>query len=232
MDIKGNILLVEDEANFASVMKSYLELSGYHVRLCMDGNAGLAGFKEATYDLCILDVMMPKRDGFSLAEEIRAINQQVPLIFLTAKSMKEDMLRGYRAGADDYLTKPFDSEILLMKIERLLERAKVEVKQEEEVHEFGSFTYHTRSRELFHGESRQQLSPKEGQLLQLLCVHLNDVMPREKALRQIWKDSNYFTTRSMDVYIAKLRKYLSPDPNINISNVHGSGYKLEVAIPS
>lgn len=232
MDIKGNILLVEDEANFASVMKSYLELSGYHVRLCMDGNAGLAGFKEAKYDLCILDVMMPKRDGFSLAEEIRAMNAHVPLIFLTAKSMKEDMLRGYRAGADDYLTKPFDSEILLMKIERLLQRSKQEVREQEEVFEFGSFSYHSKSRELINGNAKQKLSPKEGQLLQLLCVHINDVMPREKALRQIWKDSNYFTTRSMDVYIAKLRKYLSSDSSIHISNVHGSGYKLEVQTTS
>jgi two-component system OmpR family response regulator len=225
---KHNILLVEDEENFGVVLKSYLELSDYKVTLCDNGNKGLAGFKSDQFDLCILDVMMPEMDGYTLAREIRSMNTEVPLIFLTAKSMKEDMVQGFKIGADDYITKPFDSEVLLYKIKAILKRGATV--QQKEVTEFDigvyHFNYKLRTVEL-NGNS-QKLSPKESELLKLLCEFMNDVMPRELALNKIWEDSNYFTTRSMDVFVTKLRKYLSEDPRVQIENVHGNGFRLFV----
>jgi len=225
----NKILLVEDDPNFGTVLKDYLSLNDYNVTLAKDGLEGLIMFKNDDYDLCILDVMMPRKDGFSLAKDIRATNSEVPIIFLTAKTMKEDVLKGYQAGADDYLNKPFDSEVLLYKIKAILQRKETEQSAEEESFEFkiGHFDFNSKLRHLaFKGKEIQKLSPKESKLLKMLAVHKNDLMPRELALTKIWRDDNYFTSRSMDVYIAKLRKYLKLDENVEIINIHGEGFRL------
>ena len=188
-------------------------------------------FKKETYDLCILDVMMPYKDGYTLAREIREKNQEVPIIFLTAKTLKEDVLKGYKVGADDYLNKPFDSEVLLMKIKAIIQRKATEVKPDNNKFEFiiGKFHLNSKLRFLsFNGEEPVKLSPKECELLKMLALHENDLMPRELALTKIWRDDNYFTSRSMDVYIAKLRKYLKQDENVEILNIHGEGFRLVV----
>jgi DNA-binding response OmpR family regulator len=192
---------------------------------------GFEKFKKDTYDLCILDVMMPYKDGYTLAKEIREKNQEVPIIFLTAKSMKEDVLKGYKAGADDYLNKPFDSEVLLMKIKAIIQRKSSGTKAEPVQFEFKIGEFHLNSKLRFltyKNEEPVKLSPKENELLKMLILHENDLMPRELALTKIWRDDNYFTSRSMDVYIAKLRKYLKPDPNVEILNIHGEGFRLVV----
>lgn len=223
------ILLVEDDPNFGTVLKDYLSLNDYNVTHAKDGLEGLIMFKNDDYDLCILDVMMPRKDGFSLAKDIRSTNTEVPIIFLTAKTMKEDVLKGYQAGADDYLNKPFDSEVLLYKIKAILQRKEKEHSLEENIFEFkiGSFEFNSKLRHLaFDGGEIQKLSPKESKLLKMLAIHKNDLMPRELALTKIWRDDNYFTSRSMDVYIAKLRKYLKLDENVEILNIHGEGFRL------
>jgi len=226
---KHSILLVEDEENFGSVLKNYLELSDYFVTLCTDGKKGLTSFKNNYYDLCILDVMMPEMDGFSAATEIKKINPKVPLIFLTAKKLKEDILKGYQIGADDYITKPFDTEVLLYKLKAILNRNGNQIQKEEKlVYTFGLFSFNTEIRELKSKTTTRKLSPKESELLKLLCENLNEVVSRDLALNKIWKDNNYFTTRSMDVFIAKLRKYLKEDSAIEIINVHGNGFRLLV----
>ena len=225
----SKILLVEDDPNFGTVLKDYLSLNDYNVTLAKDGLEGLIMFKNDDYDLCILDVMMPRKDGFSLAKDIRGTNQEVPIIFLTAKTMKEDVLKGYQAGADDYLSKPFDSEVLLYKIKAILQRKDGEQNAEEEVFEFklGKFNFNSKLRHLsFDNGEPQKLSPKESKLLKMLAIYKNDLMPRELALTKIWRDDNYFTSRSMDVYIAKLRKYLKFDENVEILNIHGEGFRL------
>ena len=225
----NRILLVEDDPNFGTVLKDYLSLNDYNVTLAKDGLEGLIMFKNDDYDICILDVMMPRKDGFSLAKDIRGTNSEVPIIFLTAKTMKEDVLKGYQAGADDYLNKPFDSEVLLYKIKAILQRKGGEENVEEEVFEFsiGKFEFNSKLRHLsFDNGEPQKLSPKESKLLKLLAVYKNDLMPRELALTKIWRDDNYFTSRSMDVYIAKLRKYLKFDENVEILNIHGEGFRL------
>ena len=223
------ILLVEDDPNFGTVLKDYLSLNDYDVTHAEDGLEGLLAFKNDEFDICILDVMMPKKDGFTLAKEIREINKDVPIIFLTAKTMKEDVLKGYQSGADDYLNKPFDSEVLMYKIKAILQRKENTMSPEEDKHEFeiGEFKFDSKLRQLVHknGESRK-LSPKENKLLKLLAIYKNDLLPRELALTKIWRDDNYFTSRSMDVYIAKLRKYLKLDPNVEIVNIHGEGFRL------
>ncbi|MDV7188113.1 response regulator transcription factor [Lutibacter sp. TH_r2] len=223
------ILLVEDDPNFGTVLKDYLMLNDYNVTHAKDGLEGLIMFKNDDFDLCILDVMMPRKDGFSLAEDIRATNAEIPIIFLTAKTMKEDVLRGYQVGADDYLNKPFDSEVLLYKIKAILQRKETEKSEEEDTFEFkiGAFDFNSKLRHLsFNGGEIQKLSPKESKLLKMLAVYKNDLMPREMALTKIWRDDNYFTSRSMDVYIAKLRKYLKSDENVEILNIHGEGFRL------
>ena len=225
----NRILLVEDDPNFGTVLKDYLSLNDYKVTLAKDGLEGLIMFKNDDFDLCILDVMMPRKDGFSLAKDIRSTNSEVPIIFLTARTMKEDVLKGYQSGGDDYLNKPFDSEVLLYKIKAILQRKETEQTIEEDVFEYkiGKFEFNSKLRHLsFDGGEIQKLSPKESKLLKLLAVHKNDLMPRELALTKIWRDDNYFTSRSMDVYIAKLRKYLKPDPNVEILNIHGEGFRL------
>lgn len=223
------ILLVEDDPNFGIVLKDYLMLNDYNVTHAKDGIEGLIMFKNAEYDLCILDVMMPRKDGFSLAEDIRSTDKQIPIIFLTAKTMKEDVLKGYRVGADDYLNKPFDSEVLLHKIKAILQRKETEKTTNDDQFEFeiGQFSFNSKLRHLsYASEEPQKLSPKESKLLRLLAVYKNDLMPRELALTKIWRDDNYFTSRSMDVYIAKLRKYLKQDENVEIINIHGEGFRL------
>jgi DNA-binding response OmpR family regulator len=225
----NKILLVEDDPNFGTVLKDYLILNDYQVTHAKDGIEGLIMFKNDDFDLCILDVMMPRKDGFSLAKDIRSSNKEVPIIFLTAKTMKEDVLKGYQVGADDYLNKPFDSEVLLFKIKAILQRKQTATNLEEDVFEFtiGDFHFNSKLRHLtFRKEDSQKLSPKESKLLKLLAIHKNDLMPRELALTKIWRDDNYFTSRSMDVYIAKLRKYLKQDPNVEIINIHGEGFRL------
>ena len=206
-------------------------LNDFDVTLAKNGMEGFEKFKKDNYDLCILDVMMPYKDGYTLAKEIREKNQEVPIIFLTAKSMKEDVLKGYKAGADDYLNKPFDSEVLLMKIRAIIQRKSSAAPSEPVQFEFNVGKFHLNSKLRFlsiNDEEPVKLSPKENELLKMLILHENDLMPRELALTKIWRDDNYFTSRSMDVYIAKLRKYLKLDPNVEILNIHGEGFRLVV----
>jgi DNA-binding response OmpR family regulator len=225
------ILLVEDDQNFGAILKDYLMLNDFEVTLAKNGMEGFEKFKKDTYDLCILDVMMPYKDGYTLAKEIREKNKEVPIIFLTAKSMKEDVLKGYKVGADDYLNKPFDSEVLLMKIKAIIQRKANDVKTDHVKFEvqIGGFHLNSKLRFLtFKNEEPIKLSPKENELLKMLAVYENDLMPRELALTKIWRDDNYFTSRSMDVYIAKLRKYLKLDEDVEILNIHGEGFRLVV----
>jgi len=226
--IKSKILLVEDDTNFGKVLKNYLELNDYVVELARDGILGLAAFRREKFDLCILDVMMPNLDGFSLAEEIRNIDPDIPLFFLTAKNMKEDILNGYRLGADDYILKPFDSEILLHKIKAILKRNVELNEKQNENFEFhiGKFHFNSKLRELNIKEQKFTLSPKENDLLKMLCEYKNDLLPREQALKKIWGSDTYFNGRSMDVYIAKLRKFLKEDETVEIVNIHGNGFRL------
>lgn len=225
------ILLVEDDPNFGSVLKDYLILNDFEVSLAKNGMDGFEKFKKEQFDLCILDVMMPYKDGYTLAKEIREKNKEIPIIFLTAKSMKEDVLKGYKVGADDYLNKPFDSEVLLLKIKAILHRKSADAKSDVAKFEFqiGNFHLNSKLRFLtFKQEDPIKLSPKENELLKLLIIYENDLMPREMALTKIWRDDNYFTSRSMDVYIAKLRKYLKVDDSVEILNIHGEGFRLVV----
>lgn len=227
----NKILLVEDDPNFGSVLKDYLIINDFEVTLARNGMEGFEKFRKNDYDLCILDVMMPYKDGYTLAKEIREKNQEIPIIFLTAKTLKEDVLKGYKVGADDYLNKPFDSEVLLMKIKAIMQRKSSENKPNNSKFEFiiGKFHLNSKLRSLsFNNEEAIKLSPKECELLKMLALHLNDLTPRELALTKIWRDDNYFTSRSMDVYIAKLRKYLKKDKNVEIVNIHGEGFRLVV----
>ncbi len=220
------ILLVEDEENFGSLLQNYLQLSKFEVVWMKDGAQGYSAFSKEVFDVCIFDVMMPNMDGFTLTEKIRDKDSNTPIIFLTARNMREDMIRGYKSGADDYLSKPFDIEILLLKLEALFQRTQGETVKENPIYSIGSYSYESATRLLDHTNESRKLSPKEGALMQLLCEHFNEVMPREKALKKIWGEDSYFTTRSMDVYITKLRKYLQHDTSLSIQNVHSSGYKL------
>jgi two-component system OmpR family response regulator len=224
------ILLVEDEKNFGMVLKDYLRMNDFEVDLCENGELGLEKFKAEKYDLCILDIMMPKKDGFTLSAEIKTMDKNIPLVFLTARGMREDMLKGYKIGADDYIVKPFDSELLLFKIRAILNRKAGSANNgDQHLYVIGKFSFNSRLRILkCANESEIKMSPKESELLNLLCQYQNDVLPRELALKQIWKEDTYFTGRSMDVYITKLRKYLSADPGLQIHSVHGNGFTLYV----
>lgn len=230
------ILLVEDDQNFGDVLRSYLEMHDYDVTLATDGVLGLEAFKKSNYDLCVFDVMMPRKDGFTLAREIRERNQEVPIIFLTAKTMKDDVLQGFKIGADDYISKPFNSEELLYRIQAVLKRFHKNADPRDEQREFIIGKYHFNYpvriltfTEAGPGDENQwKLSPKEAELLKLFCKYMNDVMPRSEALNKIWHEDNYFTARSMDVFVTKLRKYLAKDPAIEIVNIHGNGFQLLV----
>lgn len=230
----NRILLVEDDQNFGDVLKSYLEMHDFDVTLATDGVQGYESYRKGTFDLCIFDVMMPRKDGFTLAKEIRELDKAMPIIFLTAKNLKEDVLEGFKIGADDYISKPFNSEELLLRIQAILRRSKKEPDPKEEIREFmiGKylFNYPLRTLSFDDGQKQQKekLSPKEAHLLRLFCVHLNDVLTRNEALTKIWGEDNYFTARSMDVFVTKLRKYLKNDPNIEIVNIHGNGFRLIV----
>jgi len=223
------ILLVEDDPNFGRILKDYLTINNYDVTLAVNGIEGFEKYNKSVFDLCILDIMMPFKDGLTLAKEIREVNETIPVIFLTAKNLKDDVLKGYKIGADDYLTKPFDSEILLAKIKSILNRKPSVNIDEKDVFEFdfGEFSYNSKLRILTHKEGNTfKLSPKENQLLKMLVISFDDLLPRDIALNKIWRDANYFTSRSMDVYIAKLRKYLEKDSSLKIINVHGEGFRL------
>jgi len=226
-DKKSKILLCEDDTNLGMVLKNYLELNDYDVTLERDGRLGLAAFQREKYDICLLDVMMPNMDGFTLAEEIRDVDPDIPLFFLSAKTMKDDIIQGYKLGADDYITKPFDSEVLLLKIKAILKRNEEENRISDNIEfDLGRFHFNPKLRELKHDDMNQTLSPKENELLKMLAEHKNDLLPRERALKKIWGSDTYFNGRSMDVYIAKLRKYLKDDTNIEIVNIHGNGFRL------
>jgi two-component system, OmpR family, response regulator len=225
--IKPKVLLCEDDTNLGMVLKNYLELNDYDVTLERDGRLGLAAFQREKFDICLLDVMMPNMDGFTTAEEIRDINPDVPLFFLSAKTMKDDIIQGYKLGADDYITKPFDSEVLLLKIKAILKRNE-EIHKEETNAEFdlGQYHFNPKLRELTIAGKTQTLSPKENELLKMLSEYKNDLLTREVALKKIWGSDTYFNGRSMDVYIAKLRKYLKEDSKLEIVNIHGNGFRL------
>jgi DNA-binding response OmpR family regulator len=227
----GNkILLVEDDQNFGDVFRSYLEMHDYHVTLATDGEAGLEAFSTGQFDLVITDVMMPRKDGFTMASDIRKINKNVPIIFLTAKTLKEDVLEGFKLGGDDYITKPFNSEELLLRVKAVLRRSTQMAPALEDQREFviGDFHFDYPLRILTYKPdgTSHKLSPKEAELLRLFCFRMNDVLQRSEALTKIWNDDNYFTARSMDVFITKIRKYLSKDSNIEIENIHGNGFRL------
>ena len=226
---KLRILLCEDDENLGMLLREYVQAKGYMCDLFTDGDAGYKAYLKGHYDFCILDVMMPKKDGFSMAQEIRAINQDIPIIFLTAKSLKEDILEGFKIGGDDYITKPFSMEELLFRIEAILRRVKGKKNKDVIAYKIGQFTFDVQKQVLVMGDKQTKLTTKESDLLSLLCAHGNEVLERNFALKSIWVDDNYFNARSMDVYITKLRKHLKDDPAIEIINIHGKGYKLIAA---
>lgn len=228
MENKLHILLCEDEESLGMLVREYLQAKGYDAELYLDGEAGYKAFVKGEYDMCLLDVMMPKMDGFTLARELRMINAEVPIMFLTAKNLKGDILEGFKLGADDYLTKPFSMDELVYRMEAILRRVKARNKQMAVRYQLGRFVFDTQRQLLTIGEKSTKLTTKESELLTMLCTHMNDVLERDLALKTIWIDDNYFNARSMDVYITKLRKHLKDDPNVEINNVHGKGYRLVV----
>lgn len=227
MEKKKSILLVEDDMNLGFVIQDNLKMNGYHVHLSQDGKEGLKAFAEGTYDLCLFDVMMPKKDGFSLAQDVRKLDPNVPIVFLTAKTMTADKIKGFKAGADDYVTKPFSSEELLLRIEAILRRTAGEGETTVSGYALGSFHYDTDNYQLQHPDGDKKLTKKEAEILKILCEHQGKVVERELVLNLVWGDDNYFNGRSLDVFITKLRKYLKADESVNIVNVHGVGFKLE-----
>lgn len=228
MGEKLKILLCEDDENLGMLLREYLNAKGYDTDLCADGDAGYKAFTKFHYDICVLDVMMPKKDGFTLAKEIRELNSEVPIIFLTAKTMKEDVQEGFKIGADDYIPKPFSMEELTLRIEAILRRVRGKKARVVNIYKLGQYTFDTQKQILAIGGKQTKLTTKESELLSLLCAHVNDILQRELALKTIWIDDNYFNARSMDVYITKLRKLLTDDPSVEIINIHGKGYKLIV----
>ena len=226
MDEKLRILLCEDDENLGMLLREYLQAKGYSAELYPDGEAGYKAFLKNKYDLCVFDVMMPKKDGFTLAQDVRAANAEIPIIFLTAKTLKEDILEGFKIGADDYITKPFSMEELTFRIEAILRRVRGKKNKESNIYKIGKFTFDTQKQILSSEGKQTKLTTKESELLGLLCAHDNEILQRDFALKTIWIDDNYFNARSMDVYITKLRKHLKEDDSIEIINIHGKGYKL------
>ncbi len=229
MNQETHIFLLEDDLSFGAVLKSYLELNDYKVTWVDDGKNAVDEFKNGNFQICLLDVMLPHVDGFTVGREIRKMNQEIPFIFLTAKALKEDVLKGYDVGADDYVTKPFDTDVLLCKIKAILKRGGQQKLAEPEIIALGKYRFHIRKRTIVGDGTEQKLSPKEADLLKLLFEYKNELLPRELALKQIWGEDGYFTARSMDVYLSKLRKYLADDPSIEIRNIHSSGFILQVS---
>lgn len=227
---KTRVLVVEDDDNLGKMLSDYLKVKGFDVTLKRDGDAGLKGFIENEVDLCLLDVMMPKKDGFTLAKEIRALKSSVPIIFLSAKSMEEDMKEGFQSGADDYITKPFSMEVLMMRIDAIMRRinqVNSDLLQKKEF-KINDYTFYPDKQLIEKGEMKKKLTSKENELLRLLCMYMGNVVDRNDALNMVWGDDNYFNSRSMDVYITKLRKIFKEDENIQIINSHGKGFKLLV----
>ena len=227
---KIKLLLVEDDENLGTVLHEFFVFKGYQITLCQNGEDAMRAFFDQPFDICVMDVMMPKMDGFTLAKNIRKANSEIPIIFLTARSMKEDKIEGFKLGGDDYITKPFSMEELELRIEAVIRRTKgVEDKDDDrQVFKIGKYTFSPRVQMLRFGDDELRLTTKESGLMKLLCVHENKVLEREVALKTIWGNDSYFTGRSMDVFITKLRKYLKGDPSIEIMNIHGTGYKLLV----
>ncbi|MBN9293253.1 MAG: response regulator transcription factor [Flavobacteriia bacterium] len=227
--MKAKILLAEDDTSLGFVIADQLRSEGYHVTLCSNGVEAYQRFNEDKYNICIFDVMMPKKDGFSLAEDIRKLDTEIPIIFLTAKSMTEDKIKGFEAGGDDYLTKPFNFDELHMRIKALLKRVNIIIGEaEEKVIKLASYTFDTENYKLIHPTFEKTLTKKEAQILKMLCKFKNQVVPREVVLNAVWGQDDYFVGRSLDVFITKLRKYLKEDDNVQINNIHGIGFKLEV----
>lgn len=231
MEEKIKILLCEDDENLGMLLREFLQAKGFNADLYPDGEKGYKAFLKGKYDICVLDVMMPRKDGFTLAQEIRNVNSEVPIVFLTAKNLKDDILEGFKLGADDYITKPFSMEELVVRIDAILRRVKGKKDREVTLFKIGKFTFDTQKQVLVSEDSTQKLTTKESELLALLCSHVNDILERNYALKTIWVDDNYFNARSMDVYITKLRKLLKGDPAIEIINIHGKGYKLIAPVP-
>lgn len=224
------ILLAEDDENLGTLLREYLIAKGFKTDLFVNGELALVGFKKNKYDICILDVMMPKMDGFTLAREIKKINNAMPYIFLTAKSLKEDVLEGFAIGADDYITKPFSMEELMFRIKAILRRLSTNNNSEiNETYQIGEYVFDSQKQILEHNKKQLKLTTKESDLLKLLCNNKNNVLERNFALKTIWQEDSYFNARSMDVYITKLRKHLKEDPSIEIINVHGKGFKLLIS---
>ena len=222
----NKILLVEDDPNLGQILAEYLQLKGFDPVLCGDGEEGLSMYMSRQFDLCLLDIMMPKKDGFTLAKEIRSIDKNLPIIFLTAKTMKDDAIEGFRIGADDYITKPFSMEELLLRINAILRRTSPMDKEENNSFHIGNFEFNFNNQILASDGEEMKLTTKEAHLLKLLCQNKNKTLNRSAALKIIWGDDSYFNARSMDVYITKLRKYLKKDDQLNILTVHGEGFKL------
>ena len=225
---KISILLAEDDRNLGNLLREYLEAKGHYAKLAVNGKEAYDFFNKEKFDMCLLDVMMPVKDGFTLAREIRSADPNIPIVFLTAKSMKEDAIEGFTAGADDYITKPFSMEELLLRITAILRRVKNQSLKQSEINEFkiGKFKFNYTDRKLEIKGKIESLTTKESDLLKLLCLNSNDVLDRNFALRSVWQNDSYFSARSMDVYIAKLRKLLKDDPKVEILNIHGRGFKL------
>jgi DNA-binding response OmpR family regulator len=228
MNAKPHIFLVEDDLSFGAVLKSYLEINDFEVDWVDDGKHAVNKFRNSNFDICILDVMLPNVDGFTIAAEIRAISPSVPILFLTAKNLRDDILKGYKTGADDYMTKPFDTEVLIFKLKAILKRKSGQPQNQSELFQIGHYLFDYKLRTIEHENRKQKLSPKEAELLKMLCENQNELLPRETALKKIWGDDGYFTTRSMDVYLTKLRKIFTEEPTVEIRNIHGSGFMLEI----
>lgn len=226
--IKTRVLLAEDDENLGNLLKEYLKARNYEAELCTDGEKALKNLQRNQYDICVLDVMMPNMDGFTVAKEIRKLKNDIPIIFLTAKSMKDDVLEGFASGADDYLTKPFSMEELIFRIEAILRRTNNKNNTEQKIFQLAGYTFDSEKQTLTYNDRVQKLTTKESELLRLLCLNKNSVLERNFALKAIWSDDNYYNARSMDVYITKLRKYLKEEPSIQILNIHGKGFKLIV----
>lgn len=226
---RGRILLVEDDEHLGFVVQDALSRNGYQVHLCRDGKEGLLHFNRNKYDLCLLDVMLPQKDGIGLAEDIRLADPAVPIIFLTAKSSTEDRITGLKAGGDDYITKPFSNEELFLRIEAILRRTQNRKGSlHDDTYPIGQFIFDDRNKLLKHPAEERKLTKKEAAVLKLLCAHVEQTLPRELLLNMVWGDDSYFLGRSLDVFISRLRKYLALDPAVRILNVHGVGFKLQV----